>query len=357
MIFVLWAIAILSLVALSFSKDTNMAISLKSINAERLRDSYAARGASLYALAKMSLVGSLSTTDAIGSTNTKGSLGFVTPGTPPIAGDAPDGTKTDNENSDLQESGKYNDNVKWNPSKSPYSVTIGNRDCDVYISSENGKINVNALNDTNREFLVNLLEKRDVDISDADTIADSILDWLDTDDLTHVNGAEDGYYGSLPDPYKAKDASFYSIEEMTLVKGVTPEIFERIRDFVTVYGNKDISVNVNIAPKEILSSIPGLSEDIADELSFYIEENGSISDQEELKQLFWGLGVIGDNFEDIKHYLTFKDSDYITISAFSSESTGMQKPSSESGVYHGYDYKLIVGKDDSGYKIYAAYPE
>ena len=353
----LWAIAILSMVALGFSKDTKMAVSLKSISTERLKDSYAARGASLYALAKMSIDDNVSTTTIIDSDHTQGTAGSVTPGTAPKGEDAPDGTKTDNENSDSEESGDILDVARWTPGKNPYSVTIGDRDCDVYLSSENGKINVNGLSDNNREFLVNFLEKKDVETSDADTIADSILDWLDTDDLTHVNGAEDGYYGSLPDPYKAKDAPFYSLEEMTLVQGITPEIFDKIRDFVTVYGNKEISVNVNIAPKEVLSSIPGLSEDIADELSLYIEENGSISDQEELKELFWGLGVIGDSYEDIKNYLTFENSDYTTISAFSSGSSSMLKLSSESGEHHGYDYKLIVGKDDSGYKIYAAYPE
>jgi general secretion pathway protein K len=344
------------MLALGFSKDTRMAISLKSIGAERLKDSYAARGASLYAFAKMSIDGNASNTKTKDNKPDQGAAGAVAPGELPKGGAAPVGAKTDNEDSDVEESEEYNDD-KWTPGKNPYSVTIGDRDCDVYLSSENAKININGLNDKNREFLVNFLRKRDVDAFEADTIADSILDWVDADDFTHVNGAEDGYYGSLPDPYKSKDAPFSSIEEMALVQGVTPEIFENIKNFITVYGDKQISINVNIASKEILSSIPGLSDDIADELSLYIEENGSISDQEELKELFWGLGIIGDSFEDLKSYMTFENSDYITISAFSSGSGSMQKQSNGSSVHHGYDYKLIVGKENNGYKIYAAYPE
>ena len=344
------------MVALSFSKDTKMAVSLKSIGTERLKNSYAARGASLYALAKMSIDGNVTNINAKDNKAAQGADDDVAPGALPEGGAAPLGERIDILDSDSEQSDKHTDE-KWSPGKNPYSVTIGDRDCDVYLSSENGKINVNALNNKNREFLVTFLKNRDVDSSEADTIADSILDWIDADDFTHVNGAEDGYYGSLSDPYKAKDALFYSLEEMTLVQGITPGIFDKIKDFVTVYGNKEISVNVNIAPTEVLSSIPGLSEDIAEELSLYIEENGSISDQEELKELFWGLGVIGDSYEDIKQYLTFENSDYITISAFSNGSGGMQKLSSDSGEHHGYDYKLIVGKDDRGYKIYAAYPE
>ena len=344
------------MIALGFSKDTKMAILLKSTRTERLKDSYAARGASLYALAKMSIDDTVLNTKTKDNNSAQGAAGAIAPGALPKGGAAPLGERIDIRTSDSEESDKHKDE-KWSPSKNPYSVTIGDRNCDVYLSSENGKININGLNDINREFLVNFLKKMGVDASDADTITDSILDWMDADDFTHVNGAEDGFYGSLPDPYKSKDAPFYSIEEMTLVQGVTPGIFEQIKDFITVYGGKEISINVNIASNEILSSIPGMSEDVADELSLYIEENGSIGDQEELKELFWGLGVIGDSFEDVKHYLTFDNSDYITISAFSSGSSSMQKQSNESSAHHGYDYKLIVGKDDDRYKIYAAYPE
>ncbi|MHC4138965.1 MAG: type II secretion system minor pseudopilin [Planctomycetota bacterium] len=356
LIFVLWAIAILSMVALGFSKDTKMSILLKSISTERLKDLYAARGASLYAFAKMSIGDNVSSTKAEDNDGAQGAVGIVAPGDFPKAGAAPIIANTDNDDLDSEESDKRLDD-KWNPGKNPYSVTIGNRDCDVYLSSENGKININGLNDKNRGIFVTFLKKRDIDSFDADIITDSILDWIDPNDLTHINGAEDGYYRSLPDPYKAKDAPFFSIEEMTLVKGVTPDIFQNIKDFITVYGGKEISINVNFASKEVLSSIPGLSDDIVDELSLYIEENGNIGDIEELREVFWGLGVIGSSFEDVKRYLTLELSDFITISAFSRGLNRMQKQSNESSTHNGYDYKLIVGKGDKGYKIYSAYPE
>ncbi len=360
----LWAIAILSMVALGFSKDTRISILLKSISTERLKDLYAARGASLYAFAKMSIAAdNISNTEVIGKDGVQGAVGIVAPGEFPVAGAAPTGANTDNDDLDSEESDKRNEESdernddKWNPGKNPYSVTIGDRDCNVYLTAENGKININGLNAENRGIFINFLNKRDVDTFDADIITDSILDWLDPNDLTHINGAEDGYYGSLPDPYKTKDAPFYSIEEMTLVRGVTPEIFENIKDFITVYGGNEIRINVNLASKEILSSLPGLSDDIVDELSLYIEENGIIGDMEELREVFWSLGVIGGSFEDVKRYLTLDFSDFITISAFSRGLNRMQKQSNESSAHHGYDYKLIVGKDDKGYKIYAAYPE
>lgn len=56
------------------------------------------------------------------------------------------------------------------------------------------------------------------------TIVDSIQDWRDADKLHRVSGAEDEYYLSRPTPYRAKNATFDMIDELLLVRGVTPEI-------------------------------------------------------------------------------------------------------------------------------------
>lgn len=356
------------MVALGFSKDTKVSVLLKSVGAERVKDLYAARGASLYALVKLSGGDSESIVESVGNQQTMGAEGLVAPGGAPTEGAAPTSGGNDNENTDDDseeiDGDSKQSNVKWVPGRNPYTVRIGEINCEVYLSSENGKININGINDKNRELLINFLVKKGIETPDADIIADSILDWMDNDDLTHINGAEDGYYGSLPDSYKSKDAQFSSIEELTLVRGVTPGIFEKIKDDITVYGDGKININVNIASKEILSSIPGLTDNMVDELSLYMEENGSIKTPEELRQIFWDLGVIGDSFEDVKPYLTLEQSDFITISAFAGGSKRVtnlssEKPnlSGEQNRYSGYDYKLIAGKKDGGYKIFAVYPE
>jgi hypothetical protein len=334
------------MVALGFSKNTKLSILLESIGTERIKVLYAARGASLYALAKMSI-------DDKGSDGNQQNVketGFVAPGDLPTGSGAPKDGKNEDTNEEkgedvISEDNVKLDNTKWVAGKNSYSVEIGDFACDVYISSENGKLNINAIDEKNREIFKNFLTKIGVDTVDADIITDSMLDWIDQDDLTHINGAEDGYYGSLPDYYSSKDALFSSIEEMALIRGVTPEIFENIRDYITVYGEKNISINVNIASKEILSSLPGMNEDIVDDLTLYIEENGQIKEQEELREVFWDLGFIGGGFEEVKQYLTLEQSDFVTIRSNVNED------------HSGYDYKLIVGKEDEGFKIYAAYPE
>ncbi|TVQ01592.1 MAG: general secretion pathway protein GspK [Planctomycetaceae bacterium] len=55
-------------------------------------------------------------------------------------------------------------------------------------------------------------------------IADAILDWLDEDDEPRPFGAELEYYSALPTPYAPKNGPIDSVEELLLVRGVTPEL-------------------------------------------------------------------------------------------------------------------------------------
>lgn len=54
--------------------------------------------------------------------------------------------------------------------------------------------------------------------------ADSILDWLDGDDNPRENGAELDYYAGLAQPYAPKNGPLETVEELLLVRGVTPQM-------------------------------------------------------------------------------------------------------------------------------------
>ena len=55
-------------------------------------------------------------------------------------------------------------------------------------------------------------------------VADAILDWIDEDDEPREYGAEIEYYSSLDPPYSPRNGSIESIEELLLVRGVTPDL-------------------------------------------------------------------------------------------------------------------------------------
>lgn len=246
-------------------------------------------------------------------------------------------------NRDKDASKKDRNSDPWTPSSDPYSVQIGDRNCDVFISDESGKININKITDETRGNFIKFLTAYKLEEHTAEIITDSILDWLDEDDLHHINGAEKDYYATLPEPYEPKNGSFESIEELTLIKGIIPQIFELLRDHLTIYGSGRI--NVNFASKEVLLCVPAITEEIAKAIIYYRGKKGKIAKIDDLKEIFRYFGIIGADFQKIMNYLTVYDSNYMTINSISSSDKIKNS------------YKIVVFKSVDHCRIIAAYPE
>jgi len=156
----------------------------------------------------------------------------------------------------------------WRVDGTPYKIETDHGNYSVGITDESGKVDINR---TPELILRNLLGILGHDLEIVDTITDSVMDWKDADDFYRLSGAESDYYMSLPDPYSAKNADFETLEELMLVKGVTPEILhgeedkKGLIDFLTVYSGTR-KINLNAAPLEVLLAIPGMSQEIADDL-------------------------------------------------------------------------------------------
>jgi hypothetical protein len=58
----------------------------------------------------------------------------------------------------------------------------------------------------------------------TEDIADAILDWLDEDEEARPYGAEAEYYNALPTSYSPANGPLQSVEELLLVRGVTPNL-------------------------------------------------------------------------------------------------------------------------------------
>lgn len=133
------------------------------------------------------------------------------------------------------------------------------------INDEDRKLDINI---ATHEQLKYIFTKSGLDPDDASAVADSIIDWRDSNDLHRLNGAEEDYYRGLDDPYSCKDGLFDTIEELLLVKGMTEEIlygsmvdeeekqFTGVADAITVNGTS--KVNVNTAPREVIEAVMGI---------------------------------------------------------------------------------------------------
>jgi general secretion pathway protein K len=135
----------------------------------------------------------------------------------------------------------------------------------VELLPEAGKLDVNTLpvQDLNRLMLALGIEP-----GKAQEVAEAIDDWRRP---LQNSGAFDGYYLSLTPSFRAPHASLQEIEELLLVKGVTPEIFYGtyvpnegpgprlaprggLVDCLSVYGSRD-RVDANTATPAVLATV------------------------------------------------------------------------------------------------------
>ena len=134
-----------------------------------------------------------------------------------------------------------------------------------YLDTESGEYQVRyGIIDEERKININKAQRsvierlfRIVGLSEmkAQNLSASIVDWRDKDSELSIplGSAEDRYYRNLRDPYEAKDADFEVLDELLLVRGMTGEIFDEIKGFITIYGEG--KVNINTASEDVLLSL------------------------------------------------------------------------------------------------------
>ncbi len=132
---------------------------------------------------------------------------------------------------------------------------------------ENSKLNINQIDG-------DMLAKLPGFSAD---IASAVVDWRDEDDIPNPLGAEDSYYEGLDAPYACKNGRFCVPEELMLVKDVTRDLYEGVKDLITVYG-EDKAVNINTASREVLSVLAGAEyEDLAAKIISYRKGSDGIA--------------------------------------------------------------------------------
>jgi len=130
------------------------------------------------------------------------------------------------------------------------------------ITGEGGRLNLNWVlageNPDRLELLRKFLETKGVELNERDHMIDCLLDWVDPDNLVRLNGAEaDG-------DYRPTNTLLARVEDLKNVRGW--------KDFVaqpdweagfTV--NSTGPVDLAWAPRDLLLSLPGMSEPLVDQ--------------------------------------------------------------------------------------------
>jgi general secretion pathway protein K len=133
---------------------------------------------------------------------------------------------------------------------------------EIAVSEETGKININGLVQPNGEyepFTLAALQRLGTRLQLPRDIWSAVADWIDSDDLPRSGGAETPYYRSLKPPYSARNGKLMTVTELSLVRGVKPELLGKLRPYITIFsdqaGSPLSTININTASKEILAAL------------------------------------------------------------------------------------------------------
>jgi general secretion pathway protein K len=169
----------------------------------------------------------------------------------------------------------------WNQGVINYPV--GDGAVTVRIFDQDGKLGINALvsDNTPTTLMVDRFYRLFIAL-ELDNLADpaeltaALIDWLDSGDTPYravltdgvdipVAGAETAYYQGLLQPYPVKNGRLETLEELTLIKGFTPEVLRLVLPHVGLHDQT--MVNINTASAEVLMALDleinaGVAEDL-----------------------------------------------------------------------------------------------
>lgn len=149
---------------------------------------------------------------------------------------------------------------RWQGDGMQHQWEFGGAKIGVMIQDVSGKIDLNTASDA---LLKGLLTSVGLDEGGGSALLDAILDWRDSDDLRRINGAEAAEYQAAGLKYNPANAPFQTIDELQRVLGMTPQLYAKLADALTV-DSRQAGVNLTIASKKVLLAIPGVDEATVD---------------------------------------------------------------------------------------------
>jgi general secretion pathway protein K len=124
-----------------------------------------------------------------------------------------------------------NPQQRWNFNGQVYPLEIAQGELEIAIRNASGLLDLNkaSLDQLNRVFVL---------ISDSqeerNALADRLYDWRDADDLRRLNGAEDKDYRAAGYDYVSADKDLTSLEELAYVMGFDAARVNKLRPYVTL---------------------------------------------------------------------------------------------------------------------------
>jgi len=243
--------------------------------------------------------------------------------------------------------------MEWMADGRSYTLPFDQGSCEIRIMSEAGKININMVS----EFLLRkVIGQLGLEGEAKDVVVDSILDWRDTNDFYRANGAENDYYLSLKEPYYCKNGNLDSIEELLLVKGVTPDVYHGkkgtpegeegsadrvgLKDIFSIYSPSE-QVDINSATLLVMNMVLGIPREVSQQMVKAREEKSFENQQDLLNR----VPELAPFFGEIGRFIVFRSAlPYYTIESRAKLKDGLSMQGLKAIV-------KIDSREKEGYKI------
>ena len=172
----------------------------------------------------------------------------------------------------------------WKRDELPRRWTFDGADVSLRLSDESAKIDINT---ANNELLKGLFRHAGMSEEDAARLLDAVLDWRDVDPLKRPLGAEEAEYAQAGLFGRPANYPFQSTEELQLVLGIPPGVFQRIAPMITVYSRQS-GVNPQLASRGVLLAIPGVT---AEAVDLFLAEREAARAEGRMPPIFTAAGA------------------------------------------------------------------
>ncbi len=224
----------------------------------------------------------------------------------------------------------------------PRTFSLGDGQCEVKLSEEGGKFNLNLLvgktEQPDRVRIEQLLRLIDIINRQYDRpiiryeFVCALIDWLDSDNQPTIlpyiqgenRGVESGYYETLSPPYRCDNDRCATLSEILLIKGMTPQAYyghqnrpggparrRGLSEYLTVYGSGRI--NINTAGQAVLESLSESMNEALAQMIIARRRKKPFGSMTELRDI---PGMTGKIFADLeKSATTESEHRYYTVTA------------------------------------------
>lgn len=147
---------------------------------------------------------------------------------------------------------------------------------DLYVQAQdsNGMLSLFSMNAGAIERLVKKIGSQD----NASDFVNSYLDWIDLDNFSRVNGAEEFHYRSQGLPYVPRNYALQYKDEVQWIKGMSSALYSKIEPYLTMLPSTGF--NPNTASDEVLMAYLDINEESLKMLKDYMSKKAITSDTE-----------------------------------------------------------------------------